>query len=578
MNKGMKKNIWNFLLILLTVNACTIINKNIKVNNKNLSKEENIKDITYAFTEATKQQIFGNFTQAAFLYLQILQDNKYHAPSYYQLSRIYLYVGQKNLAINFAKKACQYDNKNYWYLINLAGLYEDSNNIDSTICILRKIEKTFPEKIDIKLQLAILLTKNKEFKKSMKILDDLEREYGNNEKIAIKKYTNYVNIGKKYLAINELRYLINQNNTNIKYLGLIAELYSDLENKDSAIFYYNKIFKIDYTNFLGRMSEIEMYKKYNDTTNVYETLSYIFLCDSLNKDKKFQFIKEVLYDSTTLSFLKGKENFFIKALEKQFPNDEFFTEIFADFYLRVNQQLNADYELRKLIEINNKNYSYWEKLLYVQSLQENLDSMLQITNRAEKIFYEVDNMNILCGIMFFQKENYNKSIEYLKKAINDEKFENNKKLEAYSFIAEDYIKLDDYSNAYEYFDKVLQIDSTNLIILNNYSYYLAIKEENLNKALFMIKKVIKNEPKNSTYIDTYAWILYKLRNYKSALKKIKIAIKIDKYNNGEIMEHYGDILFCNGKIIKAKNCWKKAIELGQNSTIIKKKINEFSCK
>ena len=110
-------------------------------------------------------------------------------------------------------------------------------------------------------------------------------------------------------------------------------------------------------------------------------------------------------------------------------------------------------------------------------------------------------------------------------------------------------------------------------LLNNYSYYLAVRGEKLEKADRMSKMAVDNDPENSSNIDTRAWVLYKMQRYDEALIWIKKAYELDD-KNAEIIEHYGDILFKLGEKKKALKLWKKAKEFGEGSEFLKKKIKE----
>ncbi len=69
---------------------------------------------------------------------------------------------------------------------------------------------------------------------------------------------------------------------------------------------------------------------------------------------------------------------------------------------------------------------------------------------------------------------------------------------------------------------------------------------------------LEREPENATYLDTYAWVLFKNKNFEKALEMIEKALAVDKESSGEVFEHHGDILFRNNKIEEAKLAWKKA--------------------
>jgi predicted Zn-dependent protease len=113
---------------------------------------------------------------------------------------------------------------------------------------------------------------------------------------------------------------------------------------------------------------------------------------------------------------------------------------------------------------------------------------------------------------------------------------------------------------------------SNDAILNNYSFFLAVRKSNLEKAEKMASQLVKNNPDNATYLDTYAWVLYTREKYKDAKKAIEKSIATGMANSGHI-EHYGDILFKLGDIEEAVRQWEKAKSmLTTSNEILNKKI------
>jgi tetratricopeptide (TPR) repeat protein len=96
--------------------------------------------------------------------------------------------------------------------------------------------------------------------------------------------------------------------------------------------------------------------------------------------------------------------------------------------------------------------------------------------------------------------------------------------------------------------------------MNNYAYYLSLEGQHLDKAERMISKVIEFEPFEPTYLDTYAWVLFKRERYFEAIFVMEQALNNSKEPSGTLYEHYGDILYKNGQTEKALEYWKKAVE------------------
>jgi len=130
-----------------------------------------------------------------------------------------------------------------------------------------------------------------------------------------------------------------------------------------------------------------------------------------------------------------------------------------------------------------------------------------------------------------------------------------------------------YNKSDSLYSKAVSLDSTNILLLNNFAYSLAERGIQLKKALKMVKTAVEKEPKNSSYLDTIGWVYYKLGKYDDAVKYINKAIEHDS-DNATLLEHLGDVYFKMNKKDKAKEVWKNAYELDTTKVDIKLKIEK----
>jgi tetratricopeptide (TPR) repeat protein len=124
------------------------------------------------------------------------------------------------------------------------------------------------------------------------------------------------------------------------------------------------------------------------------------------------------------------------------------------------------------------------------------------------------------------------------------------------------------------YDTALQYTPTDILVLNNYAYLLAQEECKLEKAELMSRRTIETEPDNATYLDTYAWVLYKLGRYDEALAYIERAIINDPEPSDVLYEHAGDISHQLGNKIKALDYWRKALELQNKAGAVNKSLDK----
>lgn len=143
----------------------------------------------------------------------------------------------------------------------------------------------------------------------------------------------------------------------------------------------------------------------------------------------------------------------------------------------------------------------------------------------------------------------------------------------YSYLGDVYNELREYQKSDEAYEAALELDPLNFTVLNNYSYYLSLRGENLEKARKMSTTLIRNNPDNNTYLDTYAWVHYALGDYEEANRVFEkiIASGVDE---GVYYDHYGDTLYKLGKQNEAVKQWIKARELDKSIENIDQKISQ----
>ena len=144
----------------------------------------------------------------------------------------------------------------------------------------------------------------------------------------------------------------------------------------------------------------------------------------------------------------------------------------------------------------------------------------------------------------------------------------------YNLRGDYYHTLGDRDRMYADYDSTLMFDPQNINVLNNYAYYLSVEGRDLERALDMSYRTLEAEPLNSTYLDTYAWILFKMKRYREALGYMEKALRYLDTDNPEIYEHYGDVLFMCGEKDKALENWHKAVQFNSKSSTLEQKIRQ----
>jgi Tfp pilus assembly protein PilF len=160
----------------------------------------------------------------------------------------------------------------------------------------------------------------------------------------------------------------------------------------------------------------------------------------------------------------------------------------------------------------------------------------------------------------------------LKKALILAGNDDGMKIQVLSMIGDLRFRMKDPEAAYSYYEEALKLSPGEVLVLNNYAYFLAEEGQDLKKALRMAEEVMRREGNNPTYIDTYAWVLYKLGKQRKAWKQMQRIIDAGEANDPEILEHIGYILFKLGRCDEAVEYWKGSLEKDSTKTYLEEEI------
>ena len=180
------------------------------------------------------------------------------------------------------------------------------------------------------------------------------------------------------------------------------------------------------------------------------------------------------------------------------------------------------------------------------------------------------------AIGLYQTGNLQEALETYRKATSQITAESNTELvsDIYAAMGDLYHVSEQPEEAYHCYDSALVYNPSNILVLNNYAYYLSEENKELDKAEQMSQRTIKAEPNNATYLDTYAWILYKQERYEEALTYIERALATDSVASDVLYEHAGDICYRMGDTARAVSYWKQALEVQRKAEAVEEKLEK----
>ncbi len=531
-------------------------------------------DNTIYFIDGVKEANLGNTTKAVNLFRKCVELDPNDAAARYELAKLYSQTGNIPDAIDEAKAAVDIDPANDWYKLLLARLYTINGEYAKNVEVLEDLCETSPQNMEYLLELAASYMLIGEQNNAVKTYDKIEELVGIDENIILQKHSIYKKMGKTDEAVAEINKLIATFPNEGRYYSMLAETHLSSGNEEKALEAYKKVAEINPEDPYIHISLSDYYRNKGDKEKAYEELKLGFSNPALEIDTKVQILLAYYTVNQLYSDLKDEAFELADILIVAHPDDPKSYSIQADLLYQQDEFEKARDAFRKVLSIDSSKYVVWEQLLFIESEIADYKAMQIESQRALELFPQQPLFYLFAAMSNYQLKNYQEVVTFLERGITFI-VENNQLLEQfYAYLGDAYNQLHDNEQSDACYEKALNINPSNSIVLNNYAYYLSLRGENLEKAEQMAAKAVQIDSVNSANMDTYGWVLYKIEKYKEAKEWVWKAINHGGESNPTLLEHYGDILYKLGDKTGAIKYWEKAREAGKGSDLLDKKLQD----
>ncbi len=529
-----------------------------------------------AFFEGMKEFIKEEYKRAIPYFEESLKYNAQNPTAHYQISLCYYRINNLQDALMYAMKAEKMEDENFYFLSHLANVQLDMRMLDAAEKTYKKILSKIGGDQITYLSLAALYIEMNEYKRAVQVYDKMEEELGLNQNTIRQKQILYLQMQDTEAAINEGKKLMLEFPDVIDFQLAQAELLINQKRYADAEIILNEITqkKEDFPTQIHLMLA-QIYHNQEKPEREIESLKKAFQSKEISLDSKLNLLMGV-YQSTTSNTEKGSEmtdmiTQLAQTLTKIHSQESSAFGVLGDFLLKQKKYTEAFESYKNALKIDPNNYSLWERTTQLALESKNYQYAISISEDALEYFPNQPNLWFLNGIAYMSDSKAKQAISSLEQG--KKMVYNNPALKSQfeSQLGDIYYKNKDYKKADTAYEAALKQNPNNAHALNNYSYYLSLREEKMERAAELGARLVKIYPNNPTYLDTYGWILFVKKEYKEAEKYLSLAAQ--NTQSATIIEHYGDVLLKLGKKNEALLQWKKASLLDTTNDALKQKIN-----
>ncbi|RPI17822.1 MAG: hypothetical protein EHM58_07755 [Ignavibacteriae bacterium] len=519
------------------------------------------------FIEGKTLELQNNYIGAVNKYREALKIEQ--APGiYYSLSKLYYDVSQYQKSLEAGLEALKIAPENLTYKENVSDVYIILNDYKLALKYLLEVASKKPDDISTLYNVGRLYEAEKQPSEALKYYNRITDEFQYDETVlnrmleiynGYKDYANAAATLEKMLALNP---------TDISIKYSIAATYLKIPDYDNALKIYEDILQQNPKNRDVQTEVIKIYFRQNRNSEAFEKFGQMLDKDTVDFETKLgvalAFFDASQEDSSALPVARS----ILETLQQTYPQ-QWMPEYYLALLDAKDNSFAAEQRMKDILVRADTSLEAHVQIGFFYYERNRFDEALNTFIKGAEKFPADFRLNYLTGNTYYRLGKMRESLPYLEKA----KELNPSDINSISTLGIIYDDLMMDAECEKLYEEAFKYHPDNVLLLNNYAYHLAERGIKLEKALEMSRKAVTIEPENASYLDTYGWIFYKLKDYKNAKKYIEKAVNLGA--NAVLYDHLGDIYHGMDDISKALKYWNLGLELDPENKDLKYKVEKY---
>lgn len=531
----------------------------------------------FYYVEGLKaSQVRNDRREAARLFEKAVEADSAHSPSWFAAANN-IVTADAERALTYSRRANELDPDNEWYRTQLANLLVMNQDYQGALAEFTELIRLAPTNPENYRMLAALYEVRQQPFSALGVLDSAEVKFGRIEQLTGYKRELYLKLNMFDQAIAETQEMIVEYPYNYENYLIAGDLYM-MRGRDSlATVNLMRAAELNPggLDVLGSLSNY--YRAQGDMINFFATVQKMFANDQMELRAKTTVFRELTRD---LPLYGG--NYFAMTnlaatLRGQYPDNYEVLELYASNLFAGGKTEEGIAAYKDYLTDTTSVIEPYLMVMEGEAYLGRMDSMNKYSAIALEKFPDNVDLHIRRGQTLSYMDDHKGALVVYENALRLPQSDSLRSV-IYTSIGDVHHSMGNDKKCFKSYDEALKLDKDNVVALNNYAYFLSLLDKDLDKALSMATRVQELEPGNSTYIDTYGWVLYRMGRYEQAKKVMQQAVSLDRRASKELLVHYGDVLHALGDNFMAKYYWEKALEAGYDKDEITLRMEKLGQK
>ena len=545
------------------------------------TETEDTRKADYIYLEALRAKSQSNHDAAFALLRRAHELNPADREIGVELSTYLLSLSQTDSALLTSSMAllrdyCEANPTDIYYGGRYAMLNEQLLNRDEALRTWKRLHTLYPDRLEVTYRYAGALAQGgtqADRDKAIAVYDSVEIAEGKSIPLSSKKIQLYYSLQDTASILAEADRLRNSAPRNVDFQVFSGDIYSMFGLNDQAKQFYDSACILDPSSGLAYYSRAQFYHTLGDSAAFNREVFQALEQKNLNVETKLvilrSYIQEMFNDSTNFPQI-GQ---LFDVLIDQHPHEHDIHDLYSRYLIVTKDYSKAAEQTERALDLDPADSEGWEMLTSLYLQVDRLDDARQAIKRSLRYYPDNSRQYLVLGSIYDQEGQRDKATAEYRHALSlTDSTDVSQLSRIYGAMGDNLYASEQADSAFVYYQKSLLYDPDNTLALNNCAYYLACEGRDLDRALEMIEKAVGAEPENATSMDTYAWVLFKRKDYAKAREIIDRTLSLTDERSEEILEHAGDIYFMDGDPDGALRFWKEALELAPDNQLLAKKV------